>query len=165
MAAVCRGSRSTLCIVSTLIPILGPVATLIVGCAVAFIAWQQSKVARNKLRLDLFDRRYKVYDATRKFLAMIVRDATFSDSQLVEFVAGTSDAEFLFGSAVVDYLAQIRKRALEMRTHRKVYEHMPVGHEHSRHVQTESDQLLWLSEQITAMTKTFTPYLGFSHIQ
>jgi hypothetical protein len=150
---------------STLVSILGPIATLMVGFAVAFIAWQQWQVARNKLRLDLFDRRYKVFDATRKFLAVIVRDATFLDSQLLEFYAGTSDAEFLFDADVVDYLAQVRKRAVDMRTHQKLYERMPVGDERSRHVQAEHEQLLWIGEQITAMTKTFTPYLGFSHIK
>ena len=62
------------------------------------IAWQQWRVADNKLRLDLFDRRYKVYDATRKFLAVIFREASFTDSQLFEFYAGTSDAEFHFWS-------------------------------------------------------------------
>ena len=66
------------------------------------IAWQQWRVADNKLRLDLFDRRYKVYDATRKFLAVIIREATFTDSQLFEFYGGTSDAEFLFGADIVD---------------------------------------------------------------
>lgn len=144
---------------------LGPITTLIVGLAVVFIAWQQWQVARSKLRLDLFDRRYKVYDATRKFLAGILRDATFTDSQLFEFYAGTSDTEFLFGSDVVDYLAQIRKRALDMRLHQRTYEPMPVGDERSRHVQAEHDELLWLTNQLTAMTKIFTPYLGFSHIQ
>jgi hypothetical protein len=152
-------------ILSTLISILGPIATLIVGCGVFFIAWQQWQVAHAKLRLDLFDRRYTVFDATRKFLAVILQKATFEDSQLFEFYAGTSDAEFLFGPEVVDYLAQIRKRALDMRTHQKVYNPLPVGDERSRHVQAEHDQLLWLGEQITAMTKTFTPYLGFSHIR
>jgi len=132
---------------------------------VAFIAWQQWQVASSKLRLDLFDRRYKVYDATRKFLACIVRDASFTDAQLLEFYGGTSDAEFLFGPEVVDYIAVIRKRALGMRTHQKVYEPLPVGDERSRHVQSEHDELLWLGEQLTAMTKTFTPYLGFSHIR
>jgi len=142
-----------------------PITTLIVGLAVVFIAWRQWQVARNKLRLDLFDRRYKVYDATKKFLAAILRDATFTDSQLFEFYAGTSDTEFLFSSDVVDYLAQIRKRALDMRLHQKTYEPMPVGDERSRHVQAEHDELLWLTNQLTAMTKIFTPYLGFSHIQ
>ena len=141
------------------------IATLIVGLAVTFIAWQQWKVSHAKLRLDLFDRRYKVYEATRKFLAEIISTATFSDSQLFTFYAGTSDAEFLFDSDVVEYLAQIRKRAVGMRTHQKLYEHLPVGDERSRHVQAEHDELLWLGDQVTAMTKTFTPYLGFSNIK
>ena len=141
------------------------IATLFLSIAVVVIAWQQWRVAQNKLRLDLFDRRYKVFDATRKFLAVIMRDATFQDSQLFEFYAGTSDAEFFFKAAVVDYLSQIRHRALDMRTGQQVYEHMPVGDERSRHVQAAHDQLLWLSEQITAMTKVFAPYLDFSRIK
>ena len=52
-----------------------------------------------------------------------------------------------------------------MRTGQQVYEHMPVGDERSRHVQAAHDQLLWLSEQITAMTKVFAPYLDFSRIK
>jgi hypothetical protein len=71
------------------------IATLFLSIAVVVIAWQQWQVANNKLRLDLFDRRYKVYDATRNFLAVILREATFTNSQLFEFYAGTSDAEFL----------------------------------------------------------------------
>jgi hypothetical protein len=132
--------------------------------AVVTIALLQWRVAENKLRLDLFDRRYKVYDATRKFLAVILRDATFTDSQLFEFYGGTSDTEFLFRSDVVDYLAQIRKRALDMRLHRNEYEPMPVGDERSRHVKAEHDELLWLTNQLTAMTQIFAPCLGFSHI-
>ncbi|WP_330485550.1 hypothetical protein [Tumidithrix elongata] len=139
--------------------------TLLVGFAAAFIAWQQLQVAQNKLRLDLFDRRYKVYDATRKFLASIFSNATFTDSQLFEFYAGTSDAEFLFGSEVVDYLAQVKYRALNMLKYQKIYECMPAGEERSRHVDAAFIERSWLEEQLTAITKTFTPYLGFSHIQ
>jgi hypothetical protein len=87
-------ARSSPTIVSTLISILGPIATLIVGCAVAFIAWQQWQVANSKLRLDLFDRRYKVYDATRKFVAGIVSEATFSDAQLFTFTPGLPTRSF-----------------------------------------------------------------------
>ncbi|PZV13387.1 MAG: hypothetical protein DCF20_15240 [Pseudanabaena sp.] len=147
-----------------IVPYLAPSATLIVGLSVAYIAWQQWQVARSKLRLDLFDRRYKGYEATRKFLAVISRDARFEDSQLFEFYAGTSDAEFLFASEVVDYLAELRKRALDMRLHQKLYEPLPVGDERSRHVQAQHDQLVWLGDQLTAMSKTFRPYLGFSNV-
>lgn len=145
--------------------ILGPLATMLVGISIAFIAWQQWQVARAKLRLDLFDRRYKIYDSTRKFVALTMRDANFSDSQLFEFFAGTSDAAFLFDADVFDYLKQIGKRAVDMRIHHHACQNVPMSDERSRHVQETHNQLLWLSEQLTAMTKIFTPYLGFSNIK
>ncbi len=139
--------------------------TVILGVAVAIIAWLQCWVALNKLRLDLFDRRYKVYDATKKFLAQIVRHANFDDPQLFEFYAGTADAEFLFGADVVEYLAQIRNRAVDMRVHQTLFEPLPVGDERSSHIQAHRDQLLWLNHQITAMTSVFAPYLGFANVR
>jgi hypothetical protein len=45
------------------------ISTLFLSVAVVVIAVLQWRVAHNKLRLDLFDRRYKVYEAARKFLA------------------------------------------------------------------------------------------------
>ncbi|MGB7769822.1 MAG: hypothetical protein WBN22_13340 [Verrucomicrobiia bacterium] len=144
---------------------LGPFATLIIGFGVIFIAWQQWKVSHAKLRLDLFDRRYKVYEATRKLLAGIMSDATFSDSQLFTFYAGTSDVEFLFDKDVVDYLEQIRKRALHMRLLSKTFQPLPVGDERSRLVNEESAEMLWLTHQIMDMAKVFSPYLGFANIK
>jgi len=148
-----------------LILILIQIPTLIIACLVTYIAWEQWQVARNKLRLDLFDRRYKVYDTTREFLAAIVRDASFSRSQFLAFNAGTSDAGFLFKGDVVDYIALIRTRASDMRANQEVYQDMPVGDECSRHVQEEKDQLSWLTEQITFISEKFAPCLSFSHIR
>src|SRR6266550_4059000 len=69
------------------------IATLFLSLVVVIIAWQQWQVARNKLRLDLFDRRYKVYEATRKFLTRMLGEARFDQSDWFEFYAGTADAE------------------------------------------------------------------------
>jgi len=96
------------------------VVTLFLSVAVVIIAALQWGVADNKLRLDLFDRRYKVYDATRKFLSLIIREATFTNPDLFEFNAGTSDAQFLFKPDVAEYLAEIRRQALHLRTTREL---------------------------------------------
>jgi hypothetical protein len=47
------------------------IATLFLSVAVAVITWQHWRVADNKLRLDLFDWRYKVYDALRLPLSLM----------------------------------------------------------------------------------------------
>jgi len=144
---------------------LSPIGTLMVGFAVVCIAWQQWQVAHAKLRLDLFDRRYKVYDATRAFLSVIVANENFDNSQLFTFYAGISDAGFLFDAAVVDYLEQIKTRAIDMRLKNKLLGNLSNDDERAHLAQAETEQLLWLSEQLKVMGKVFTPYLGFSHIK
>ena len=119
------------------------VATFFLSVAIVIIAWLQLRVARNKLRLDLFDRRYKVYEATRAFL----RDSVQTSAQLQHFLSvfndETSNAEFLFRTDVVNYLAQIRNEA-----------------------QAEG-AALWLSDpkRITETTGAFAPYLGFQNVK
>jgi len=143
---------------------LGPFATLSVGLAASFIAWQQWQLAQNKFRLDLFDRRYRVFDAARKFLAQSANEGRVDDSKLAEFYAGISDAGFLFKPEVGKYLEVVVQRALKMDTHRKLCEPLPVGEARSRLAQAELDERTWLIEQLTAISKVFSPYLGFSHI-
>ena len=144
---------------------LTSISNSIVGLAVAIIALQQWQVARNKLRLDLFDRRYKVFEATRLFLSVILSEATFSDAQLLEFYRGTSDTAFLFDQQFVDYLKEIAHRALDMRTHQTIWRTKQQGDERTRLIEAEHEQLQWLGDQIGAMTKVFVPYLGFSKIK
>jgi 8-oxo-dGTP pyrophosphatase MutT (NUDIX family) len=114
---------------------------------------------------DLFDGRYKVYDATRKFLALILRNATFTDSEWAEFDRGISGVEFLFRSDVVEYLAQIRKQAIDMRIDQKLLSAAREDADVAERAQAENERLAWLNNQVTAMTKVFSPYLGFGHVK
>jgi hypothetical protein len=72
------------------------IATLFLIVAVVAIAWQQWRVAADKLRLDLFDRRCRVYEATRKFLSLMSREAEFTDAEYTDFRVATWDAQFFF---------------------------------------------------------------------
>jgi hypothetical protein len=142
-----------------------PIATLVVGLAIAVIAFLQFKVAHDKLRLELFDRRFKVYAATKAFLVQILRHARFDNSHLYEFYAATADAEFLFGQDVLDYLKQISHRAIDMDSFQKTYQPLPVGDERSKWVSKEHTEILWLNQQLTDMSKVFSPYLSYAKIK
>ena len=145
--------------------VLGPCATLMVGIGVIGIAFMQWILARRKLRLDLFDRRYKVYSGTREFLLVVLAKVRFSDDELRTFYAATSDAEFLFERDVVAYLEEIKRRAIDARKHGILLEPLPVGEERSRHVQAETDHLLWLGGELENLKKPFLPYLGFENVR
>jgi len=144
---------------------LSPIATFIVGLAVAFIAFQQWKVARHKLRLDLFEKRYKVYEAARQFLAVLISRADFGVEDLHAFNLGTMDAVLLFPERIKAHLDEIRKHAVNMRTSQKLFETLPIGPNRSEHVQRAHDDMKWLDDALLGLPDTFSEFLSFSAVK
>jgi len=146
---------------TTLLALQNSFVVTIAGC----IAWRQWLLAKDKFKLDLFEKRYKVFEATRKFLSTIVSNATFENTDLYEFYAGTSDSTFLFSSEIEEYLSSIAKHALTMRKMSHQQANLAVGDELTRLVTKENEELTWLSDQMRVLKDKFYQYLGFSHIK
>ena len=49
-----------------------------IGLVAIYIAWQQWNTNRNKLKLDLFEKRFSVFQSTRTFLSSVLRDGLVS---------------------------------------------------------------------------------------
>lgn len=92
--------------------ILG-VLPIITSCAVAYIAWAQYKTNKNKLRLDLYNRRFAVYDKTLAYYqAYYSRDLDNEAlrESATDFVRAYRESSFLFGrkSSVYKALTEIK---------------------------------------------------------
>src|SRR5690606_31368900 len=66
----------------------------------SFIAYRQWRLAQNKLKLDLFDRRYSVYKAAHSLLASIMTSGKAKDDDLYKFLLATREAKWLLDSSV-----------------------------------------------------------------
>ncbi|HEV2292267.1 MAG TPA: hypothetical protein VGR35_00330 [Tepidisphaeraceae bacterium] len=97
--------------------ILKAITPLLVGVAVGYIAWQQwrtahqqAETAKRKLRFDLFDRRFKVFMATKRLvLSSAANPSKRADlNDMIEFEQTTAEAEFLFAPELVAYLERLR---------------------------------------------------------
>src|ERR1700678_1205156 len=75
---------------------LQSIAVIAIPLVGAWLAWQQVEIARVKLRLDLFDKRFAVFDAARRFLLHVFAHGNTTDEALREYTLGTIDAAFLF---------------------------------------------------------------------
>lgn len=80
---------------------------LIVSVGVGYVAWQQWQTARHKLKLDLFDRRLRVYQATKDLVNTMMLHGRISDEELGRFYADIRGAEFLFDSDLRSYYTKI----------------------------------------------------------
>src|SRR5262249_13041609 len=120
---------------------------------------QQVKIARTKLRHDLFDRRFAVFEAARKFLATVMRSGKMSVSDLNEYTAGVIDAQFLLNQEVHGYLVEVRKRAVVMQALRDAAEPLSGGAEKAKRAEQAGKEFTWLVEQLDVLPSKFKPFL------
>ena len=84
--------------------------TPLIALLATYIAWQQWRTNKQKLKLEKYDRRLSVYQEVKKILSIVHRDAKASPEDLLSFRSSVSEADFLFGSEVVDYIDKIYNR-------------------------------------------------------
>ncbi len=134
------------------------------GIFLSWLAYRNHQVSRNQLKLALYDRRFKVYEAVKQLLV----DATKTDRLSVEGVASclkaSTEARFLFDQDAVRFIDRVRAKALEWRQHVNAAElHSPGSEARS---DAEAKALLAkesLVEEWSILAETFQPTLGFAH--
>ncbi|MCW2284799.1 hypothetical protein M2323_002686 [Rhodoblastus acidophilus] len=94
----------------------GPLATICAASGAWYFARAQVKVAQEqrviaaeKLRLELFDKRYEIYVSVRDLIMVVISsgNANYGDSRVVKALEKNREAVFLFGDDVVDFVCKI----------------------------------------------------------
>jgi hypothetical protein len=129
------------------------------------IAWRQFDINRKRLKMDLFDRRYAVYDAAREFMQEIFQaGVTKPGEKFFQFNFAVGESRFLFDKDVIEFLEKMLKNAFEMQMYMRRLERLPVGDERNIVVEKESLLLDWFTgEAAKQLTDKFLPYLKLEH--
>lgn len=146
------------------IRLLQGLLTPVIGGIATYIAWQQWQTNRQKLNLDRYDRRLRIYEEVRKILSIIARDAKASTEDLLKFRTAVSEADFLFGQEVVEYIDQLYKRGLNLwgltQEYRDFTQEKPPAYDHVKVVKEMNEELKWLVSQFEPAKKLFGRYLN-----
>src|SRR5262245_9310305 len=87
--------------------------TVITAAFVAWIAFLQWRTAQQKAVLDLFDKRFKVYEAVKNCVDQVsINPRNFENEIERDFIKAMNEAYFLFGGDIHDYLWTLRKAML-----------------------------------------------------
>jgi hypothetical protein len=88
-----------------------PIVALMAACIAGGIAYQQWKTARNKLKLDLFEKRLQVYNAAAVVVELINNPYAPDRDHLEEWISKFGSARWLFGREVELYLNSLQENA------------------------------------------------------
>ena len=133
----------------------------VIAGVVAYIAYQQHKTNRDKLRFDLYDRRLKVFEGLMVLLWVIFRKGTCNDQERDQFQRATVEGSFLFDKDIANYLDTIHKKTLELGTIRAVLNSLPRGDKRDQTVEKEKQLFDWFTDQFEVSKEKFARYLSF----
>lgn len=139
-------------------------SVIITGIA-AHISWQQHKTAQDKVRLDLYERRFRVYRGLMDLLSEVLKDTGIGHDVLAKYYKETNEKRFLFDKDVLDYMEEIRGKTVELRQLQRLIDPAAKVPEdrRSKAVDEESDLLLWFDKQAGLAAGRFEKYLSFKH--
>ncbi|WP_157652994.1 hypothetical protein [Burkholderia ubonensis] len=143
---------------------------VLISAYVAWVAYQQYRTNREKLRLDLYDRRFSVYVAAIDFYHMLLgydgNNQQHQDAHRA-FIKAVRESRFLFGpeSAIVSILEEMHVRTARITG----FKDLPDGfsksdpHEYQRLFQAQQDDYLWIGGEqgLLRLEAALMPFLDF----
>ncbi len=138
--------------------------TTLIAFIVTFIAYQQFRLAQERFKLDLFEKRLAVFKATEEFIFRFpIQGASTAIFQ--QFNRGTKTASFLFDQDIVDFLKDAQKKAGEFvlcqeRLNDKF--HRPDEKELKEIAKKQTEIVAAFNEIHNELKDKFSSYLRFS---
>jgi hypothetical protein len=130
----------------------------------ATIAYRQWRLAQNKLKLDLFDRRFKVYEGARDLLASIMTSGKAEDDEVFKYLLATREAKWLLSNEVAEYLdKQLYHKVIDLQRLAAELEGIGVSEVRSKNVREQTEIKKWLMAQYNVLDRQFSLYLQLQH--
>lgn len=130
----------------------------------SFIAYRQWRTAQNKLKLELFERRFVVYSAATTLIGSIMSSGKAKDEELFKFLSSTHDAKWLFSATIAEYFEkELYHKGIYLQCLATELQDMPVGEERTANVYKQAEIKKWFLKQYEVLDEKFSPYLKLEH--
>lgn len=145
------------------------VVALVIGVLAAYIAWQQHqvaveqrRVAHAKLNLDLFQRRYEIFESTWCMLSAMIQTRSDQDQVEATFNNARPRARFLFGAEVERYMHDVTMRIIEHKIIMEVVEQSGGAVQPEQSAKLTANHVFFQQEASEGAREKFGRYLDFS---
>jgi hypothetical protein len=147
-----------------LIQLLSALLTPVIAVVTTYIAIQQYRTSRLKFKLELFEKRYAIYEGVKNFILSAVREANLSNDDFFKLNEETQDAFFLFGARVEKYINELRSKGARLRylNERLSDQSLPIGEERSKLSKEDAELNTWFGNQLVESKHVFRKHLRVS---
>ena len=150
------------------------ITPIVISLCVLLVALHQSKISKEKVRLDLYNRRFDIYSRTLGFFqALLSYDASKPKDNFLllhnDFVKSYKESQFLFDkdSGIYELLTEMHKKSFKITGFEAISQELAragAQDELIRGFQESQDAWNWIGEGISKLEKSMGPYLNFHKI-
>lgn len=126
--------------------------TPVIAILGAYIAFQQWRTNSLRLKHELFEKRYKIFEATKTYIGSVLTHGTLNHEDAYKFLTGTKGALFLFDDSIVEYLEHLHKQGIKLIKLVKAEE-----------FDKEHELFLWFNSEINKIDSVFKEYLRLKY--
>lgn len=144
------------------IDLLGALTTPVIAAIGIFIAYQQRSVNKNRLKHELFDKRYEVYENIGEFISEILTSGRVREGADFEFLRDTKAVYLLFDNDIKQFTDEIYNKSVYLHSYEAELKSL-TGDERNEAIRKESEIKKWYSEQLSTMENKFIKYLKLEH--
>ncbi len=145
---------------------LSAILTPIIAVIVTYIAIRQWKTDHDRLRLDLYDKRFKVYQSIMDILSIISQNGDISLEEISQFTIKTNESKFLFENEIPDFIENIIENSIKLHfLEAKIKQNANTDIAKIKEKVEESSGLVnWFYDQFKTSNNLFLKYLSFKKI-
>ena len=144
-----------------LIVYLSGLLTPLIAIITAYIAYRQYKNDNERLKHDLYEKRYAMYSNLMETIASILQEANVDMNTLITFKKSTREAIFLFDDDISSYLDEVYKNGALLRTvNKSLASNLPVGEQRTQFADRDHELMVWFSNQFDVAKVKFSKYLS-----
>jgi hypothetical protein len=129
-----------------------PIVLAILG---SYIAIQQRRNARRKLKLDLFDKRFPVFQSTKNYLGHVLTGSYKDKALQQEFLVKTRGAGFVFDQKIKAYIDEVWEKSVEL-------DGWSQDQNTSEHSGQRAAHLKWFTSELSKIEERFRKYMQLS---
>lgn len=150
------------------INILSALLTPLIAIIALYIAYQQYFINRRKLNLDLYLKRFQVFDETKRFLLRCSKNDIKDYSEVQSFHFSVNESKFLFGDEIIEFLNTIQNKAIDLDSLSKEVESLSISSvgspEQARKSEEKKKLLTWFSKEYENIESRFIKYMDFKKV-
>ncbi len=144
------------------IDLLSSLLTPVIAFFGIYIAYQQRAINRNRLKNELFEKRYAVFEKIGAFIANILMSGRVDKGSDFEFLRDTKPAYLLFDKEIKDFTSEIYKNAVNLHCLTTELDSL-TGEKRTENIKKQGDIKKWYSEQLNTLDEKFIEYLRLEH--